>query len=121
MFIKTFDKHYFDERFERAGSFLKGAKFYYDENDYKMASFMLHQAIENLYFAVTLTFSLYSPKEHNLFKISGYAKRHTLEVAKVFPRDSDEEQRLFQLLDDAYVQARYNPNFAVTKEDIEKP
>lgn len=117
--IRDLSKQYFEERFERANSFLKGARFYYEENDYKMASFMLHQAVENLYFAVTLTFSLYSPKEHNLFKISGYAKRHTLEVSKAFPRDTEEELRLFQLLDDAYVQARYNPNFAVTKEDIE--
>ncbi|WP_062185365.1 HEPN domain-containing protein [Dysgonomonas macrotermitis] len=117
--IRDLSRQYFDERFERAASFLRSAKHDYNDEDFKMASFHLHQAVENLYFAVTLTFSLYSPKEHNLFKISGYAKRHTLEVAKAFPRDTDEEQRLFQLLDDAYVQARYNPNFGVTREDIE--
>ncbi len=80
---------------------------------------MLHQAVESFYFAITLTFTLYSPKEHNLFKISGYAKRHTLEAAKAFPRDTSEGKRLFQLLDDAYVQARYNPHFVVTQKDIE--
>jgi len=117
--IRDLSRQYFDERFERANSFLRSARHDYNDEDLKMASFHLHQAVENLYFAVTLTFSLYSPKEHNLFKISGYTKRHTLEVGKTFPRDTEEEQRLFQLLDDAYVQARYNPNFAVTKEDIE--
>ena len=32
---------------------------------------------------------------------------------------SEEEKRLFDLLQDAYVQARYNLHFRVTKEDIE--
>lgn len=117
--IRDLSRQYFDERFKRANSFLADVYNAFNREDYKQASFYLHQAVENLYFAVTLTFSLYSPKEHNLFKISGYAKRHTLEVAKAFPRDTDEEQRLFQLLDDAYVQARYNPNFGVNREDVE--
>ncbi|MDH6308852.1 HEPN domain-containing protein/predicted nucleotidyltransferase [Dysgonomonas sp. PFB1-18] len=117
--IRDLSRQYFDERFKRANSFLADVYNAFNREDYKQASFYLHQAVENLYFAVTLTFSLYSPKEHNLFKISGYAKRHTLEVGKAFPRDTDEEQRLFQLLDDAYVQARYNPNFGVNREDVE--
>lgn len=117
--IRDLANQYFNERFEKANEFLDHASFDFGKERYKMASFMLHQAVENLYFAISLTYTLYSPKEHNLYKISGYAKRDCLEVNKAFPRDTDEERRLFQLLDDAYVQARYNPHFLVTKEDIE--
>ncbi|MFR9166837.1 MAG: HEPN domain-containing protein [Dysgonomonas sp.] len=117
--IKDLATQYFNERFDRANSFYIDANNAFNRNDFKQSSFYLHQAIENLYFAITLTYTLYSPKEHNLYKISGYAKRHCLDVNKPFPRDNDEEKRLFQLLDDAYVQARYNPHFVVTKEDIE--
>ena len=37
----------------------------------------------------------------------------------VFPQDTLEEKRLFTLLKSAYVEARYNPYFAGTKEDID--
>lgn len=33
--------------------------------------------------------------------------------------DSPEDKRLFDLLQDAYVQARYNDEFVVTKADID--
>ena len=42
-----------------------------------------------------------------------------MELAKVFPRDTPEEKRLFELLRSAYVEARYNDDFIVTKEDID--
>lgn len=42
-----------------------------------------------------------------------------MELVKVFPRDTPEEKRLFELLRSAYVEARYNDDFIVTKEDID--
>ena len=46
-------------------------------------------------------------------------KTHTLQLVSVFPRNTEEERRLFNLLQDAYVQARYNKDFVVTKTDID--
>jgi hypothetical protein len=45
-------------------------------------------------------------------------KSHSLKSIESFPRNTAEEKRLFKLLHQAYVQARYNPDFVVTKEDI---
>ena len=84
-----------------------------------MASFNLHQACENYYNSIILTFTLYSPKEHSLIKLSARAKTHSLESSKAFPRNTEEEKRLFDLLQDAYVQARYSLHFRITQEDIE--
>ena len=81
--------------------------------------YFLNQACENYYNSIILTFTLYSPKEHSLITLSGRAKTHSLESSEAFPRDTEEEKRLFDLLQDAYVQARYNLHFRVTKEDIE--
>lgn len=41
------------------------------------------------------------------------------EFATVFPRHTANEKRLFNLIKAAYVQARYNSEFDVAKEDIE--
>ena len=117
--IKELAEEYYNDRFERANDFLRNAM--YDKNDerYKICSFHLHQACENYYNSIILTFTLYSPKEHSLITLSGRAKTHSLESSEAFPRDTEEEKRLFDLLQDAYVQARYNLHFRVTKEDIE--
>ena len=117
--IKELAEEYYTEKLERANKFLKYAILARNETDYKEASFFLHQACENYYTCIILTFTLYGPKEHSLIKLSARAKTHSLESSQAFPRDTEEEKRLFELLQYAYVQARYNKLFRVTKEDIE--
>ncbi|MBP1616965.1 MAG: hypothetical protein H6Q14_792 [Bacteroidetes bacterium] len=112
-------QEYFNDKFENARGFLKGTKFYYSEMNFRLASFLLHQATENFYYAIRLSFTLRNNKQHNLAKLSASVKGHSEELANVFPRDTAEEKRLFTLLKDAYVEARYNPDFLVTKEDID--
>ena len=117
--IKELAEEYYNERFERGNEFLLGAIFYNEQGLHKMASFNLHQACENYYNSIILTFTLYSPKEHSLIKLSARAKTHSLESSKAFPRNTEEEKRLFDLLQDAYVQARYSLHIRITQEDIE--
>ena len=117
--IKELAEEYYNERFERGNEFLLGAIFYNEQGLHKMASFNLHQACENYYNSIILTFTLYSPKEHSFIKLSARPKTHSLESSKAFPRNTEEEKRLFDLLQDAYVQARYSLHFRITQEDIE--
>lgn len=51
-------KQYFDQKYNKANSFLDGVQFYCSKQDYVMASFMLHQATENYYYAIRLAFTL---------------------------------------------------------------
>lgn len=117
--IRQQAEEYFDEKFERAKSFLKGVKFYYEDKDYKMSSFHLHQACENLFYTLRLVHTLKNSKQHNLSKLLGATSKYSPELKKIFPRKPQEEKRLFELLRLAYVEARYNPKFVVTKEDID--
>ena len=84
-----------------------------------MTSFMLHQATEYFIKTIPLVFALYGHKEHDLEFLIEKCKIYTMELAKVFPRDTPEEKRLFELLRSAYVEARYTDDFVVTKEDID--
>ena len=69
---------------------------------------------------IPLVYVLYGYKEHDLEFLIEKCKPYTLDLAKVFPRDTDEEERLFKLLQRAYIEARYNKkNFTVTKADID--
>lgn len=117
--IKEQAQEYFDEKFNYANDFLDTAKYNYGKEKYKLASFLLHQTCENYYYAIRLSFTLRNNKQHNLSKLSNSVKKYSEDLKTVFPQDTPEEKRLFTLLKAAYVDARYNPHFAVTKEDID--
>ena len=118
--IKKMAKEYYDDKFSDGLDFFKGANFYYQEENYHMTAFMLHQATESFLKTIPLVYILYGYKEHDLQFLIEKCKPYTLELAKVFPCDTDEEKRLFDLLRRAYLEARYNKkNFIVAKEDID--
>jgi len=117
--IKEMAEEYFKKKFPVGQEFINLARDSYNRENYLISSFNLHQACENFYRTVLLTFTLYTEKGHDLESLSTKVKKHSLEFARAFPRDTQREQELFQLLVKAYVQARYNPNFIVTKEDID--
>lgn len=117
--IKQQAEEYFKDKFGRASSFLKGASFYFSEEDYKMSSFHLHQACENSFQTIRLVHTLTNPKQHNLSKLFSFTRKYSSDLLSVFPNDTPEEKRLFELLKSAYIEARYNPKFIVTKEEID--
>ncbi len=118
--ILALSKKYYKAKYKMAESFLKHAKYAYNDEDYTTSSFMLHQAVENYVYAIILSASLYAPKGHNLTKIIKDSERFTDKAILAFSTDNEDDKRLFKLLEDAYVQARYNKDFVVSKEDIDK-
>lgn len=117
--IRRQAQEYFDEKFDYANSFIKHAIYAYKDMDYKLTSFFLHQACENLFYTLRLVHTLKNSKQHNLSKLLGATHKYSDELKKIFPRKPQEEKRLFELLRLAYVEARYNLKFVVTKEDID--
>jgi len=117
--IKQQAQEYFDEKFTIANNFLGYTDDAKRKQDYRTGSFFLHQACENYYYAIRLSFTLRNNKQHNLSKLSSSVKKYSEDLVAVFPQNTPEEKRLFTLLKAAYVDARYNPHFVVTKEDID--
>ncbi len=117
--IKQQAQEYFNDKFKEANEFLIDATNAYDRENYKRASFHLHQTCENYIYAIRLVFTLENPKQHNLTKLLNSVKKYSSEFIKVFPQDTPEEKRLFELIKAAYVNGRYDPDFVVTKEDID--
>lgn len=112
-------EEYYEEKFGRSTGFLKGAGFFYHEGDFQLAAFHLHQACENAYKAIRLVYTLYSGKLHDLEKYIELLRRYSPDLDSVFPRDTEEEKHLFELIKAAYIEGRYNPKFVVTREDID--
>lgn len=117
--IRERAQKYFDDKFGRALSFLIDVGHAANRGDYKQASFYLHQSAENLLRTVSLVHILYSPKNHDLDELIRSCKAYTIELCRAFPRNTPEEERLFDLLQRSYIESRYNPDFEITKTDIE--
>lgn len=111
-------KH-FNYWYEQADSARLGASFYIDSNKPRDAAFLLHQAAERLYHCVLLTLTLYSPKSHKLNFLRGLAEPLVLDLIQVWPRDTKFGRRCFELLQQAYVNARYSPHYKITPQELE--
>lgn len=116
---KKIAQDYYDYRMRKCGVYLEDVARHYEKGEYTHPSFYLHQATEHLYHAVTLVFSLRKEKEHNLMTLREKTSMHSQKPLAAFPLHTKEEQRLFQLLCDAYIESRYNSKFVVTKEDLD--
>lgn len=117
--IKEKALSYYDRNYNIASQFLEGAKIMSSKTWYCLAIFLLHQSTEYFLKTIPLVYILYRYKDHDPDELIKKNKLHTKEVVTVFPRNTPEEKRLFKLLQRAYVEARYNDEFVVTKEDID--
>lgn len=55
-------------------------------------------------------------KTHNLNKLFLHARRFSVQFYKIFPRNSDREIQLYQILHKAYIYGRYKNTFQVAEE-----
>lgn len=116
--IKERAQNYFEDKFTQANDFLEDAFSNIGKDKFVHASFHLHQSVENFLRTISLVYILYSPKNHNLDELIRSCKAYTTELCKAFPRNTPEEERLFDLLQRSYIESRYNPDFEITKDDI---
>lgn len=112
-------QEYYDTWFPQAKENILDAEAIIARGNFKKADFELHQATESLYYAVLLVFTDYKPRIHNLWKLRKKAKTYSEELYLLFRTDTDpEEERLFELLKQGYVDARYKSKFSVSENDI---
>ncbi|QUD89846.1 HEPN domain-containing protein [Phenylobacterium montanum] len=109
---------YFDEWFESAEDFRLAATEQEAKGKAKLAAFLLHQATERFCHCVLLTLTLYAPRSHKLNFLRSQAEQLDARLASAWPRATKFEQRCFELLRRAYVDARYSPQYKITAEEL---
>lgn len=109
---------YFDEWFPTAAEFAAGAEFHNSRGSSKLAAFNLHQATERFYHCVLLVLTLYSPKSHKLNFLRSHAEELAPELIEAWPRGDKYSRRCFELLRQAYVNARYSPHYEIKDDEL---
>lgn len=110
---------HFDQWYARAESGLKLARFAVAEGENNDAAFLLHQTAERLYHCTLLVLTLYSPKSHKLNFLRDQAEDVARSLIPIWPRDTKFARRCFELLQQAYVNARYSPHYKITREELD--
>jgi len=109
---------YAEEWLGSADRFKLAAKFLVQNEGPKEAAFQLHQATERLYHGLLLVLTLYSPKSHRLNFLRSQCEQADERLKAAWPRSTRFEQRCFELLRRAYVDARYSPHYKITDEEL---
>lgn len=117
----------FDNWIKTGSSFLDGTKalFYNAQQkglDFRQVVFNLNQTAEKFYGGLLLVYTGYKPKTHKLKVYRKYSKHIDEELNKIFkyPIDDSEEYRLFDILNKAYLDARYQDDYYIDIEDLKK-
>ena len=112
-------KKHFENWFQSASEFLDATLYEIKQKHYNKAAFELHQAVERLYTTILLVFTDYKPKTHDLEELGINVDRLSAKFKEIFPRKTEEEKRLFELLRHAYVEARYDMSYKITQKELE--
>lgn len=118
--IRDIAQSEFDNLFPYACDFLISIKEYFiPKEQYNLSAFMLHQACEKFYHTILLVFTNYRPKNHKIKELGGMIKRFSMDFVAVFPQNTDFEKESFDLLCRSYIEARYNKDFKISREQLE--
>jgi predicted nucleotidyltransferase/HEPN domain-containing protein len=115
---KAHAQAWFEQWFKSANEFYRTFEHTVNEGFYNVSAFLLHQATERFYHCVLLVLTAYKPKIHNIEDLGKRAGDLHPALRDVFPRGTPEADHLFKLLKRAYVDARYDPQFSITTEEL---
>ena len=116
--LRVAEEH-FEKQFKNAVDFLKGSKFFVQEENINLATFNLHQSVETAYSCYLLTLTNYSPPSHNLKFLRGLSEDRDRRLVDIWPRDRQRFTTWYNILNEAYVKARYSKHFEISGEALQ--
>ncbi len=116
--LRVAEEH-FRRHFPDAQTFIKLAGYALNDNNANIAAFQLHQAVETAYNCFLLTVTNYSPASHNLKFLRGLSEDRDRRLVDIWPRDHQRFTAWYNILNEAYVKARYSKRFEISGEALQ--
>ncbi|AYV45106.1 nucleotidyltransferase [Caulobacter flavus] len=82
------------------------------------AAFLLHQAAEKAYHGLILILTRYSARTHRLTLLRDRAEALDERLRGLWPRERKFDRKCFNLLQRAYIEARYSPDYSISDEQL---
>jgi len=96
----------FQSWFPKGEEFLEMSALALEKGFLKNSAFQLHQAVEHLTTTALLVLTSYKPKGHDIAERLRQCAALDARFSELFPLETDEDRRRFELLREAYVGAR---------------
>ena len=111
-------KEHFDNWSESANSFFDNFEYKFKKDEYKNAAFQLHQTAEAAYKALELVLTNYIPHGHFLASADRRIREVYPEMIDIFPCETEADKERFDLFEYAYIGARYDKDFKISRKDL---
>jgi HEPN domain-containing protein len=102
----------------KARKFFDGAVYYQQVNELALSMFMLQQAAETTFRSTANALYGSERRTHSIRSLKRFNHRLAPQLNDIFPGGSPDEERLLQLLEDAYLEARYNPDYQISEQEV---
>jgi HEPN domain-containing protein len=113
-----FEKQFVDG-LTKAKEFLAGSELFQVRKQNTMAAFMLHQSAEQSLRTLLKTGTGFHANTHNIGRLLRYASLVSYQLPDIFPQKTEQDKRLFDLLQKAYIDARYKENYKINSDDLQ--
>jgi HEPN domain-containing protein len=112
-------RHGFTIGMSKARKFFEGAEYYQRVSEHALSMFMLQQAAETTFRTTAIALCGSERRTHSIRSLKRFNHRLAPQLNDIFPGGLPDEERLLQLLEDAYLKARYDAKYEVNMSDLE--
>ena len=112
-----FEKQFADG-LTKAKEFLAGSELFQVRKQNTMAAFMLHQSAEQSLRTLLKTGTGFHANTHNIGRLLRYASLVSYQLPDIFSQKNEQDKRLFNLLQNAYIDARYKDDYKINSDDL---
>lgn len=116
--VITNAKNNFKVEKETVLSFKTGAEIFIKQENYKRATFMLHQVIELSFVAIEKIMIGFNYRGHLISDHQAFMGNIQKELGLLFPRNTKDDILLLSKLNTAYEKSRYTQNYKIEKEHV---
>lgn len=117
--IDTSTKSFY-QNIQKALTFFRGAIQLTDESERTISAFMLQQACELTFRTLLLSLRGKQVKCHDLVVLRKHLKHFAPTIIGIFDDDEEKEVKLLSTIQEAYIKARYDQSFKITRDELEK-
>lgn len=110
---QKFIAKYYREGLAKGREFLAGSELFRIRNQYRLSAFMLHQAAEHCLHGLIKAGTGFHAYTHNLDRLIRYGSLVCYQLPDILPRKTEQDKKLFSLLQKAYGDARYKEDYSI--------
>lgn len=108
----------FNQGINKVQEFLAGADLFRIREQNKMAAFMLHQAAEQALITLLKIMTGLHLNTHSIDRLVRCCSLISDKLTVILPRNNDKDERLFQLIQKAYIDTRYREDYCISIDNL---